>query len=1074
MNRDITWESWTDQPPHLLIRASAGSGKTYRLSSRYLGLLRLGAAPETILATTFTRKAAGEVLARIITRLADAVGHPAEREALAEALPGGRLSESECLAMLRRLARSMHRLSIMTIDSFFNRIAQSFAYELDLPPEPELVDGSHPTVKQLRLDAIESMLADSDLDGLITLLRQFHHNHAVRSVTDAIGDIIGHAHETYRDAPQGELWSKLAFDGLLNESALQAAINALLDAASDLEGKNAHWLKAYAANRDAALARDWECFLKAGLARAICFGDGTYYKKPIEGALHNALATLIDHAKAALIERIAMQTRATHDLLSRFDKHDAELRRRRGVLLFSDLTHKLARELPAIGSGLIEDIYFRLDERVTHLLLDEFQDTSMAQWDVLRPFAEEVAATADGSRSLFVVGDTKQAIYGWRGGVAELFDQIEHELGLEGDSVQSMALSYRSSGDLLAVVNRVFGKLADNAALAGDAETAKRWSQGYEAHKAAHDIPGHVTLETSSIPDPTEIDTDPATHHDDDDVQRVVIGAAHERYVARRVKALYQRRGGAGSIGVLVRTNQAASRLIYAIGLLGLPVSGEGGGSLTDSPAVAVVLSALHMADHPGDTTAVFHMLNSPLAKVVGLTSLEPADVQRTSRTIRRNLLTHGYAQTLADWSRAVADDCDARGMTRLAQLTELADSFDPGQALRPSRFVELVQSQRVTEPSPAAIRVMTIHTSKGLEFDTVVLAELDKPFHDNTELLVEREHPTGRITGVYRNANEKVRSLDDRLERAAEAHRMSRLTDDLCTLYVGMTRARQALHMIAKPRKLNKNGSLRSRGLCYAAIVCEALRETEETGDGEQVLFEHGDPDWICKRQAAVPAEPAEPIELNVDALHDTQPTRRFVPTITPSSQAPGLRSTAKIMDISRDSAEAMRYGTLIHAWFEQVGFIDEDTLPTDEDFKQIAKRLVPGVEPAWLEGQLDRFKRILNQPPAPEVLSRQDAAELWQERRFVVHDGRELVRGCFDRVTIYRDDRGRPLRAVLTDFKTDAVGPEGTTLLAAHYQPQMRAYGKALEQLLGLPRDAIQTRLWFVGAGVIQAVTS
>ncbi|MEZ6192918.1 MAG: hypothetical protein R3C45_16725 [Phycisphaerales bacterium] len=105
---------------------------------------------------------------------------------------------------------------------------------------------------------------------------------------------------------------------------------------------------------------------------------------------------------------------------------------------------------------------------------------------------------------------------------------------------------------------------------------------------------------------------------------------------------LYEREGGAGSIGVLVGTNKAASRLIFEIGRLGLPVSGEGGGSVTDSPAVAAVLSALTMADHTGDTASVFHVLNSPLAEVVGLTSNEPAHVQRVAMDIRKTLLTRG------------------------------------------------------------------------------------------------------------------------------------------------------------------------------------------------------------------------------------------------------------------------------------------------------------------------------------------------------------------------------------------------------------------------------------------------
>ena len=1075
MNQASAWQSWRHQPPHLLIRASAGSGKTYQLSSRYLGLLHLGAEPESILATTFTRKAAGEVLARIITRLADAVNDPAKREELATSLPGQQLSRAQCLTMLRRLTGSMHRLSIMTIDSFFSRIARCFAYELDLPPEPEMVDDKHPLIRQLRRDAIEAMLADSDLHELVTLLRQFHHNHAARRVTDAITDIISDTHETYREAPEADLWSKLKPVGLLDEDALRTAIEAFIDIAHLLPD-NGHWRNGYALNRDALFARDWDNFCKKGIASSIIEGKEKFQRIVISDEIRFAMSPLIDHAKAALIERVALQTRATHDLLKRFDVHDNELRRRRGVLLFTDPTHKLARELtgPAAAQhpGVIDDIYFRLDDRVTHLLLDEFQDTSVAQWDVLRPFAEQVAATADGSRSLFIVGDTKQAIYGWRGGVAELFDQIENELNLEGDSVQTMARSYRSSGDVLDVVNRVFSKLQDNAALDKDHDTAKRWSQAYTPHTAAQDLPGHVTLESSTASSPDEPDTQVFDNDDDGDTPQHTAPGAHERYVAMRVKQLYERPGGAGSIGVLVRTNQAASKLIYEIALLGLPVSAEGGAALTDTPAVLAVLSALNMADHPGDSASAFHVFNSPLAKVVGLSSIDDADVIRASRRIRQTLLAHGYAQTLADWTRAVAGDCDARGMARLTQLTELADSFDPAEALRPSRFVELVGTQRIAEPSTAPIRVMTVHSSKGLEFDTIVLAELDKPFRDSTELLVERDHPTGPVTGVYRNANQDIRSLDPRLERAAEVQRASRLTDDLCTLYVAMTRARQALHMIAKPRKQNKNGTLRSRGLCDASILCDALGQVEETSDGEQRLFEHGDPAWPCNRKTPAPPTSIQDNAPAID-LHDpSQSARRFMPTVLPSQQVQAHRSARNILDISRDSSEAMRYGTLIHAWFECVGFMDEDPPPDDDRLLGLAKRLIPGASAAWLDARITHFRRILETDMAARVLSRQGAAELWSERRFVITDKRELMRGSFDRVAVYRDAQGRPTRAVLTDFKTDRPGPGGTAELTDHYRPQVLAYGRALRRMLNLPADAVQMQLWFIGADELAAI--
>src|SRR5205823_867923 len=125
------------------------------------------------------------------------------------------------------------------------------------------------------------------------------------------------------------------------------------------------------------------------------------------------------------------------------------------ALRFSDVTFRLA---DAIGAIEPERLAFRLDGGIRHVLLDEFQDTSPSQWRVLRPLAENVVGTNGGT--FFCVGDAKQAIYGWRGGVAEIFDALEGQLpGLEQ---RSLAESYRSAQPVIDAVNAVFNKLTSH------------------------------------------------------------------------------------------------------------------------------------------------------------------------------------------------------------------------------------------------------------------------------------------------------------------------------------------------------------------------------------------------------------------------------------------------------------------------------------------------------------------------------------------------------------------------------------------------------------------------------------
>ncbi|MDP7347618.1 MAG: UvrD-helicase domain-containing protein, partial [Phycisphaeraceae bacterium] len=138
----------------MLIRASAGTGKTYSLSNRYLTLLAMGAQPQTMLATTFTRKAAGEILERILKRLATAARDDASAAQLAEQLHLPLADLTQVRRMLNDVTQSLHHLSVSTIDSFFHRMVQCFRYELDIPPGVTIIADGDPVAVQLRGQAI--------------------------------------------------------------------------------------------------------------------------------------------------------------------------------------------------------------------------------------------------------------------------------------------------------------------------------------------------------------------------------------------------------------------------------------------------------------------------------------------------------------------------------------------------------------------------------------------------------------------------------------------------------------------------------------------------------------------------------------------------------------------------------------------------------------------------------------------------------------------------------------------------------------------------------------------------------
>jgi ATP-dependent exoDNAse (exonuclease V) beta subunit len=1085
--------------PHRVIRASAGAGKTFQLTGHYLRLLRAGAEPSQILATTFTRKAAGEIQGKILTRLVQASENANQRQDLAHHTGGGTLTQADCLLMLRQMVGAMHRLAIATIDGFFHRITTSFRYELDLPLQPQLVDAGSPTARALRQDAIRAMLADTDWTELLRLLRQLHHDQAAQSVTAALDQLVVELHETYRQAPEAASWQQLTGPEPLDQASFDQAFeqmqqaDALLPTRKKDDAPDQRWQKALGDNVHDAWVGDWERFLSRGLAPKIAEGQTTFYSTEISPALVAAYQPIIEHARGRLLEVLRQQNLARFTLLHYFDAHYQALRRQHNVLLFSDLTDALARRMPALDEGQLAEIYFRLDSRVWHLLLDEFQDTSLDQWTVLRPFAEEIAAHGEpdpvmGARSFFCVGDTKQAIYGWRGGCAALLDELGAQLHLPQASFESLSTSFRSVPAVLDSVNAVFETIGQNTILtdesphAADGEAAGDFETAFSPHQAAEHLqntPGYVALETS--PQSMNHNEDAASA---ETAETEAPLSDHEQYVTERIRACYAQAPHA-TMGVLVRTNAMAGRLMHALkqtgpgGEAALPVSGEGGAPLTDTPAVNAMLSALILADHPGpprgQSAAAFHVMHSPLNEALQLTSAEPRHVQHLAWQIRRALLSDGYARVIARWVSQVAQACDARSLGRLEQLIELAEAYEPELTLRPGRFVEYVQRTPVEQVSPAPVRVMTIHRAKGLEFDQVVLPELDRLLTDDFQLLIDRDGPTGSIQAIHPCPKKALRQLSASLTDAHHAQRRQRRYEDLCGLYVAMTRAQRALHMIVRPPQRTKTGALRKPALSYAEVLREALSTVpREQEAGSCRLFETGQRDWPPAEATSSPPSATTPGEAGEEATQvldqpkprrEAQQPRRAWHAVSPSTLM--QQSTVQAQELLQMPTAGQARGALLHQFFEQVGFLDDEgALPTRQTLEALAQQA--GQADDELESVIDQFYTMLQAPAIDRLLRRPSPeADLWRERAFAVRDHGSLLEGRFDRVHVTADDAAAP-PVHLIDFKTDRVDSDPAMHQAAEaYQPQLAAYRRALALMLKTDETRLTATLAFVHYG-------
>ncbi len=1056
----------TSALPDILIRASAGTGKTYQLASRFLRLLEADVPPESILAATFTRKAAGEILERILLMLARAATDDRKREELAKAIESPELTAERCRQLLSTLTQRLHRLQVGTLDSFFAKLASSFSLELGLPPGWRILEGVE--ANRLREDAVEALLEAETDDDLVRLLRLLTKGTTSRSVSELIVETVRKCHEiAMQTAP--EAWHKVPQPRLPTDDDLLRSKQAL----QELQQAGTRTDKVFvdAVNNDIDLAdrEQWEEMLTKGILKKLVEGEVKFNRKDLDATTLAVYQPLLKQISSLALNRLARQTEATRDLLDKYDRELHELQRRHGGCSFSDVARALAggRNAQPGDQRSLGKLSFRMDSRLSHLLLDEFQDTSPLQWSVLRPFAEQVVAkqrpskkkTAQGSLfdqselppSFFCVGDVKQAIYGWRGGDARIFDTLRRQL--PNVVPQELALSRRSAQPIIDTVNRVFQNLTRHPRLDRLADPVDSWSRQFPPHSTARtDLDGFVQFRV--VP---KVGADDSVSQDDITLR-----------TAANLVAELATQHPQHEIGVLTRSNEAVAQLIFELQQLGVPASEEGGHPLTDSAAVRLILSLLKLADHPGDRIVRFHVATSPLGTAFEFTNFQDdSAAARLAESLRGSLLSDGYGPTIASWSQRLLGHINSRDQARLNQLVKLADAYQPSATLRPTDFVEFVREERVADPSGDRIRVMTVHQSKGLQFDIVVLPELDHQVPGQSpDLVAGNVDPAEPPDAVCLYRSESIQQLlPTELQQLFEQDIERRTHEALCLLYVALTRAVHAMYLLIAPHEKEPKKSF--AGLLRASLTDDML------APADAVLFETGNPDWDARR-----------LGLRPDRVGtESQPTNRirFAPPLpTPNRgwqrKAPSSHespTTRRLDELLRPrAAHALERGTLIHTWFEQIEWLDAGR-PSHEQLLAAARALPPlTIEPKDL---LPEFVTFLDKPAIAAVLSRESSPHrsltpcVLREHPFACRFDRTLISGIIDRLVLW-STKNKIVAAELVDFKTDAITDQNSLEARVDtYRPQLDAYRQAVAQLFHIAASDVTATLVFVQPGEV-----
>ncbi len=1027
--------------PNTIIRASAGTGKTFQLSNRYLRLLVAGAEPESILASTFTRKAAGEILDRVIQRLARGA-HSAEGAfELSQDLGVENLGQDQIRHLLVYMLTRLQRLQIGTLDSYFAQLARRHCLELGLSPHWTIVDEARDV--WLREEAARRILSHGRASELIHLLAK---GETQRSIIQVIDDTLNSLYEIYLDAVE-DAWSNLPQLSPADPGALLETIEEL----RSLElGKSL--AKGRDANLEAFEIEDFDTFLDKGLAKALVAGAETYNRSEIPAEVALYYRRLFDHIAAVRLQEHAARLQGAKGLLDAFDEQYERLKLREHALRFSDVSRILDAGImaePPRFNPLISE------HPVAHLLLDEFQDTSPIQWRILQPVAKCVAAQASGS--LLCVGDIKQAIYGWRGGVAEILDEVKSDLK-DQVATEHLIKSYRSSPVIMEAVNQVFTRIDRHPKL-GDDPGLRQWQARFEEHESALvQQSGHAQVFSSSDP---------------------------FAFVAERIAQdpdLYAR----FSCGILVRSNNDVGRMMDELTRRGVPASEESGKVITDSAAVQILLSALTWLDYPGDSTARFHVAQTPLGRSWGLQADAmpfPSSADETiAADLRAALLHDGYGVTLERWVAVLLPFVEPREQQRLSQLVDLAYLFERQATIRPYDFVQHVSYRKVSDPTSSKIRVMNIHQAKGLEFDIVYLPDLDHGMVPQTPPFVtQRPRPTERVSAVSPYLNQSLQPImPEPLPQRVREWRSHQINESLCLFYVAMTRAARALYFVVESPKSN-TGNLSQT---WGGLVLAALNEGRVLSDGESGC-EMGNALWFDEVKEEQKPEPTA-TELNPRPLRfaSSHPREsRLIRSTSPSAQEGGDRvEVARVL--RSGSARAMLRGSAVHAVFERIRWLPE-SLDSGE--------LTACLSAFALEDEVRRrvtanIAELLQSSRAREVLGETEYRS-WLQQQWPEVDGAtcelavqneydfatlmddELWRGAIDRLVWVRQ-AGQLQAADIVDFKTDQVQDQNGTLLqerVAHYRPQLEAYRRAISKMTRLPESRISTRLWFVQSNEI-----
>lgn len=1110
---------------HTVVQASAGSGKTYLLISRIVRLLLTGTEAGNILAITFTRKAANEMQTRLLERLFKLA--TCDKSELIEILAELHLESNpelitHCRGLYEKILRTDAPVKTSTFHAFCQELLRRFPMEADVAPGFDLLDKT----TLLYDEAWDALMAEAqqDNDGkLAGALHLLFNELGLYNTKQALTNLLDHRSDwwayTQQQNVQNEQQDPVAYS--IQQLQTQLGIEEKIDPVNELfnEDKNIELLNEFhvllckhdtKTNLQASekiykvidstieLGQRFElfkqCFLtQAGEPLKTRKESKTLEKKMgVDGQarfleLHKIISDILVKTNAKLNAIRTLKTSSAWYLAGQhFINHFQKLKKEQRLLDFTDLEWQTYLLLNQSNNALW--VQYKLDQRIEHLLVDEFQDTNPTQWRLILPLLQEIAASeARQQRSVFIVGDEKQSIYRFRRAEPRLFHAAEKWLH---DNLRAttcpLSHSWRSSPAVINFINNVFNQDEFKVSLPGFIP--------HQTHK--QELAGKVSLLPLSLKDEAESAEGETVTELRNPLDEPRYESTSQHYfneglqIANQINQLIHSRTAVAKnnglqeidyndIIILLRSRTHVAEYERALRKSGIPYIGADRGTLLESLEVKDMLDLLQWLILPFDNLSLAGILRSPLFAVSNdeLIAIKQASkgswLERLASYIQQHpeqlSLTRAYqllstwqddasklpvhdlldkiyseANVLARYVAAFPDHLSLRVTANLNRFLELALEMDSGRYPSLTRFSawlnELRQMENEAPDEPVTsstdkneqrVQILSIHAAKGLEAPVIFLADSANSPANNKSYSTLIDWPAEKEKPDYFLLTTKKDQLDEFSKKCTEEQQVFEQREDANLLYVALTRAKQMLFI--------SGSEPRGKDYGWYEKICSAFGYNCKDNSGSTVLES-----WGGEQQVSTPKENTRKTEHIINKeLSSVINIQNNDIDISPSAQNDSIHTE------QQENINTLR-GTIMHQMLNHL------SRQPQSELAQFFSPDINDISTTELASWWDECRTIINHNAFTHYFDSVQFDKFYNEVPLQFKEEDNNIYGIIDRLVI----KGKNVTVI--DYKTHPyVDNDNIERIAESYRKQMQLYKKGVQLLW--PDYKVTTKLLF-----------